>query len=102
MNSRSNIFIKNEIIILKEDHTSNFSTGKVCHIKGTRFKCETTFANFVSHGKNKGKQHGINNTGTITDLTDGKSYFVFGDWLNKLVSINEWRELQLDKILKNN
>lgn len=38
-------------------------------------------------------------TGHITNLEDGKSHFAHSDIWSKLISLDEWRELQLDKII---
>lgn len=73
-----------DIVVLQADHWSHFTTRDVFHPIGTRFRIVE-----------------INtNTGSVISLDDDIGYFVFGEFFNKLISLEKWREIQLNSILE--
>ena len=43
--------------------------------------------------------HYTKTSGNITNLEDGSYHFAHSDIWNKLITVDEWREIQLSKIL---
>jgi len=41
-------------------------------------------------------------TGSITNLEDGTNHFAHSSHWDKIISVEEWREIQLNKILNEN
>ncbi len=76
-------FYKGDILILSKEHISHFVGGSLTHPIGTKF---------IAYSD-------CHNTGTIVNLNNSISYFAFGEFMDKLVNLDRWRDLQINNIL---
>jgi hypothetical protein len=76
-------FEKGDIVVFKEEHESHFTSGIYLHKVGVKYIII---------------EIGGYDTMSIKDIHSNVSYFAFGDMINKLITLDEWREIKLDKL----
>jgi hypothetical protein len=76
-------------------HTNqeNLPVNEYRFYPGDRYRIDKINYKYVPGDEN------ITITGTITNLEDGTSHFAHSEIWNRLITVEEWREIQLSKIL---
>ena len=81
-----------DIVYFKSVYIAKYISGKYYFEPGDRYRI-----NSIDNGS---AYFGLKvRTGGITNLEDGTNHFAHSEHWARIISLDEWRELQIDKIL---
>ena len=79
-----------DIVYFKSVYIAKYNSGEYHFKPGDRYRIDDIRNVDVYNVRN----------GNITNLEDGTNHFAHSSHWDKIITIDEWREIQLNKILK--